>query len=188
LSFSERIYLQLQLELGFKAAAIAALKREPSTVGCELRRNGLMQSQRCPECRAGQLPVRLVGYGGRQSPRQPQSLLDCGYTQAHISGAGSRPTLHEAIYQVIYAMPRGELRSKVIALLRHGHYKLRPRARGHDLRGQIPNMVPISERPERSKSGSSPDTGRATPSRESTIARPSARWSSAPRCSPCWPR
>jgi hypothetical protein len=54
---------------------------------------------------------------------------------------------HEAIYQAIYAMPRGELRSEVIALLRHGHNKRRPRARGHDRCGQIPNMVPISERP-----------------------------------------
>ena len=33
LSLSERIYIQSQLELGFKAAAIAAaLKREPSTI------------------------------------------------------------------------------------------------------------------------------------------------------------
>jgi IS30 family transposase len=54
---------------------------------------------------------------------------------------------HEAIYQAIYAMPRGDLRSEVIALLRHGHSKRRPRARGKDRRGQIPNMVPISERP-----------------------------------------
>jgi IS30 family transposase len=38
LSLSERIYIQSQLELGFKAAAIAAaLKREPSTVSRELR-------------------------------------------------------------------------------------------------------------------------------------------------------
>jgi IS30 family transposase len=47
LSLSERIYLQSQLELGFKAAAIAAaLKREPSTIGRELRRNGWRRSAR----------------------------------------------------------------------------------------------------------------------------------------------
>jgi IS30 family transposase len=40
LSLSERVYIQAQLELGFKAAAIAtALKRNPSTVSRELRRN-----------------------------------------------------------------------------------------------------------------------------------------------------
>ncbi len=44
-------------------------------------------------------------------------------------------------------MPRGELRSEVIALLRHGHTKRRPRARGKDRRGQIPNMASIHERP-----------------------------------------
>ena len=32
---------------------------------------------------------------------------------------------HEAIYQAIYAMPRGELRTELIALLRHGHAKPR---------------------------------------------------------------
>ena len=42
LSLSERIYIQSQLELGFKVAAIAAAsKREPSTVSRELRRNRL---------------------------------------------------------------------------------------------------------------------------------------------------
>ena len=41
LSLSERIYIHSQLELGFKAAAIsAALKREPSAISHELRRNG----------------------------------------------------------------------------------------------------------------------------------------------------
>lgn len=57
------------------------------------------------------------------------------------------PLSHEAIYQAIYAMPRGELRAEVIALLRHGHNKRRPRARGHDRRGQIPNMISIHQRP-----------------------------------------
>ena len=54
---------------------------------------------------------------------------------------------HEAIDQTLYAMPRGELRTEVIALLRHGRQRRRPRARGHDRRGQIPNMTPISTRP-----------------------------------------
>jgi IS30 family transposase len=54
---------------------------------------------------------------------------------------------HEAIYQAIYALPRGDLRTEVIALLRHGHQKRRPRARGKDRRGQIPNMISIAERP-----------------------------------------
>ena len=54
---------------------------------------------------------------------------------------------HETIYQAIYAMPKGELRTDTIALLRHGHNKRRPRTRGEDRRGQIPNMTRIDLRP-----------------------------------------
>jgi IS30 family transposase len=54
---------------------------------------------------------------------------------------------HETIYQAIYMMPRGELRTDTIALLRFGHGKRRPRIRGCDRRGQIPNMTSIDQRP-----------------------------------------
>lgn len=54
---------------------------------------------------------------------------------------------HETIYSAIYLMPRGELRTEVIGWLRFGHAKRRPRARGEDRRGQIPDMVSIHDRP-----------------------------------------
>ena len=54
---------------------------------------------------------------------------------------------HETIYQAIYVMPKGELRTDTIALLRFGHTKRRPRARGVDRRGQIPDMTSIDLRP-----------------------------------------
>lgn len=54
---------------------------------------------------------------------------------------------HETIYQAIYAMPKGGLRTETIALLRFGHNKRRPRARGIDRRGQIPDMTSIDLRP-----------------------------------------
>jgi IS30 family transposase len=54
---------------------------------------------------------------------------------------------HETIYQAIYAMPKGELRTEMIAMLRFGHKKRLPRSRGKDRRGQIPNMVSIDMRP-----------------------------------------
>jgi IS30 family transposase len=44
-------------------------------------------------------------------------------------------------------MPRGELRKDVIGWLRFGHAKRRPRARGDDRRGRIPDMVSIHDRP-----------------------------------------
>jgi IS30 family transposase len=56
-------------------------------------------------------------------------------------------TTIESIYSAIYAMPRCELRSEVIALLRKSHKTRKPRTRGDDRRGLIPNMTSIDERP-----------------------------------------
>ena len=44
-------------------------------------------------------------------------------------------------------LPRGTLRSELLAALRQARKARRPRARGIDRRGQIPNMTPIAERP-----------------------------------------
>jgi IS30 family transposase len=55
---------------------------------------------------------------------------------------------HETIYQFIYAHPAGELRKTLIAGLRRGHSKRKPRTRGKDRRGGITNMRSIRERPE----------------------------------------
>ena len=60
------------------------------------------------------------------------------------------PTLqvsHETIYTALSAMPRGELRTELIACLRQARKSRRPRARGADRRGTIPNMVSIHMRP-----------------------------------------
>lgn len=60
------------------------------------------------------------------------------------------PTLqvsHETIYTAIYAMPRGALRSELIACLRQSRKSRRPRARGEDRRGTIPDMTSIHDRP-----------------------------------------
>jgi IS30 family transposase len=54
---------------------------------------------------------------------------------------------HETIYQFIYAHPAGELRKALIAALRQGHAKRKPRTRGKDRRGQLRNMRSIGERP-----------------------------------------
>jgi transposase, IS30 family len=44
-------------------------------------------------------------------------------------------------------VPRGALRSELLAALRQARTARRPRARGTDRRGQIPNMTPMAERP-----------------------------------------
>ena len=178
LSLSERIYLQAQLELGFKAAAIAAaLKRSAGTISRELARNRQRKNPPSSGSRSAQ-PAAPCGYraeraqqraeGKARLPRVERRLqpgtplwevvvdnLRGGLSPEQIASTLKRmsPRLepvsisHEAIYQALYAMPRGELRTEVLALLRHGHQKRRPRARGKDRRGQIPNMVSIHERP-----------------------------------------
>jgi IS30 family transposase len=118
LSLSERVYIQAQLELGFKAAAIAAaLKRSATTLSRELRRNRWKRTKRSP-AKAERGPMPPIGYLADQARQRAASKA---------------------------AKPRGEFRTEVIALLRHGHKKRRPRAQGR--RGQIPNMISIAERP-----------------------------------------
>ena len=66
-------------------------------------------------------------------------------TGYRYTGAQNEPIrlCHETIYQAIYAMPKGNLRTDTIALLRFGHNKRRPRSRGCDRRGQIFDMTSI---------------------------------------------
>ena len=53
----------------------------------------------------------------------------------------------ETIYGGLDVWPRGALRSALVAALRQARKARRPRARGTDRRGQIPNMTPMAERP-----------------------------------------
>jgi IS30 family transposase len=53
----------------------------------------------------------------------------------------------ETVYAGLYILPRGTLRSELLAALRQARKARRPRARGIDRRGQIPNMTSIAERP-----------------------------------------
>lgn len=54
---------------------------------------------------------------------------------------------HETIYTAIYVQPRGELRSDLIACLRQGRSARKPRSRGTDRRGKIPDMQSTHVRP-----------------------------------------
>ena len=56
---------------------------------------------------------------------------------------------HESFYTAIYAMPLSELRSEVIALLRKSHKTRKPRTRGDDRRGLMPNMTSMTSIDER---------------------------------------
>ncbi len=54
---------------------------------------------------------------------------------------------HEALYTYLYVLPRGELRKELLGYLRQHRKTRRPRSRGSDRRGQIPDMISIEERP-----------------------------------------
>ncbi|MBK6714297.1 MAG: IS30 family transposase [Burkholderiales bacterium] len=86
---------------------------------------------------------------------------------------------HETIYQAVYLVPRGELRTELIAQLRRSHAKRMPRARGTNRKGgNIVNLVLLIERPAEADSGWYPATGRATSSRARATPAPSAQpWS-----------
>jgi len=76
------------------------------------------------------------------SPEQIAGRLRRAYPgdmQKHLST--------ETIYAGLYVLPRGALRSELLAALRQARKARRPRARGADRRGHIPNMRPIAERP-----------------------------------------
>jgi IS30 family transposase len=53
----------------------------------------------------------------------------------------------ETIDAGLSGLPRGTLRRALLAALRQARTARRPRARGTDRRGQIPNMTPIATRP-----------------------------------------
>lgn len=176
LSIEERTMIQAQLSMGLKPSRIAReLGRSPGTLSRELKRNGwsppklprgagrplvaggyraVTAQQRASACTAAPRVQRKL------RPHTPlwghvTRYLQEGYSPEQIAGtlANVHPNntalhvSHETIYTAIYAMPRGELRTEVIGWLRFGHAKRRPRARGEDRRGQIPDMVSIHDRP-----------------------------------------
>jgi IS30 family transposase len=176
LSLEERTLIQTQLSMGFKPARIAReLDRSASTIYRELKRHGWARPT-MPR-RRGRPPVaggyradaaHQQAIASSVKPRMARRLqpgnalwhhvtayLAAGYSPEQIAGTlavvlPDHPSLqvsHETIYTAIYAMPRGELRTEVIGWLRFGHAKRRPRTRGEDRRGKIPDMVSIHDRP-----------------------------------------
>jgi transposase, IS30 family len=177
LNCEERILIQLSLEKGSTIRAIAlSLDRSASSVSRELARNQwcsprlqasrpgrpalaggyravLAQQRACAARSNGRKPALLASDSFLWS--QVQKLLKQRYSPEQIAGILPRMypddlsmrVSHETIYTALYAMPRGELRTELLATLRQARKARRPRARGEDRRGEIPNMVSIHQRP-----------------------------------------
>ena len=161
MSIEERETLSLGLAQGYSLRTMArVLGRAPSTVSRESARNA-----RGHPYRAG-TAQHLAAARARQ-PRRPCKLLDLWlwqYVRTHL-GQGCSPEQiagrlrraypdemrkhlsAEPIYVALYVLPRGALRSERLAALRQARKARRPRSRGTDRRGQLPNMTPIAARP-----------------------------------------
>jgi transposase, IS30 family len=171
LTIEDRCLIQAQLSVGIKPAAIAAgLMRARSTITREMHRNGWrpgpLRSER------GRPPI-AGGYYARKAqaralrlhrkPRVARKLLPGGLlwvTVVHYLGRGLSPaqiarTLacmpepvrlsHETIYTALYAMPKGQLRSRILSLMRRRHKQRR--AQGRTQRPFVDPITLIDERP-----------------------------------------
>ncbi|MFO0778363.1 MAG: IS30 family transposase [Nitrospira sp.] len=161
LSAEERETLSLGLAAGHSRRRMAAvLGRAPSTVSREMARNaGRSHYQACTAHTLASARVR--------QPRRLRKLRDPwlwqyvqrrfreGYSPEQIAGRLRRAypddmrkqLSSETIYAGLYVLPRGTLRTELLATLRQARKARRPRARGTDRRGQIPNRRPLAERP-----------------------------------------
>ncbi len=161
MSAEERETLSLGQAQGFSLRAMArVLGRAPSTVSREHARNA--RDHPYQACTA----QRLAAARARQ-PRRPRKLLDpwlWQYVRTHL-GQGCSPEQiagrlrraypddmrkhlsTETIYAALYVLPRGALRQELLTALRQARKARRPRSRGTDRRGQLPNITPIADRP-----------------------------------------
>ena len=163
LSAEERAMVMLMQGEGCSLRAMARrLRRAPSTISRELARN----SEDAPSYDAHRAGRRARAL--RHTPRCTSKLaphtvlfgvvghyLREGWSPEQIAGTlrrtwphdRERTVSHETIYNALYVMPRRELRTELIACLRQGRGGRRPRARGEDRRGQIPDMARLQARP-----------------------------------------
>jgi IS30 family transposase len=150
LSIEERTMIQTQLEMGLKPAAIAlGLNRSTSTLSRELKRNGWIRET----ARSGPGRPRIAGgyravaaqeraHSGTTTPRVVRRLRPEGSLWGRVVRYLKRGYSPEQIAGTLALV-----RTQVIGWLRFGHAKRRPRARGEDRRGRIPDMVSIHDRP-----------------------------------------
>jgi transposase, IS30 family len=170
----ERALIETQLRLGLKPSAIAgSLLRSRSTVTREIRRNGWQSSAELAARRQSRIAggYRCVVASRRArvlatTPRVARKLvygnplwvlmeehLRAGLSPAQIARTLARMLeparlCYETIYTSLYAMPRGQLRSSLLSLMRR-HHRARRHRRSKDGRAKpsIPDMVLIDQRP-----------------------------------------
>jgi transposase, IS30 family len=135
------------------------LKRAPSTVSREVRRNGgrvdyrAFPAQRATRARERRpRPTRLIR--SLRLTKEVERLLELRWSPVQIAchlrlahpADKEMHVSHETIYRAVYIQGRGELRRELAACLRQGRARRRAQASPED-RGRMAGMVLISERP-----------------------------------------
>lgn len=161
LTLSERETISRGLAAGQSLRAIAQqLDRSPSTVSREVSRNGGSHHYRAhaaeesawqracrPKtcklvlnptlCRQVAIKLKI-----RWSPEQIAGWLKRAYP-----GQPEMQVSHETIYRSLYIQARGALKQELVKLLRRRHKFRRAKSGQEEKRGQIPDIVKISQRP-----------------------------------------
>src|SRR5918993_583769 len=157
LSAVERVRIELGLRDGLSLTRIAeAIGRPKGTVSKEIARHGgagayAADAAHIQSVPRGGRPHRLkpvfeaVAALLRQRPEQisgrRKRMEDDGEASSGLAVS------HEAIYQTIHALPRGELKKELLACLRQGKPQRGRRAKADEKRGKIRDMTSIHERP-----------------------------------------
>src|SRR4051795_2292031 len=166
LTVEDRVAIDLRRKDGWGVRAIAReLDRSPSVISTEIGRG------REPDGSYAAGPAQAAAaarrdQSGRRAKLAPDSplfaevakLLRLQWSPEQIAGRRKRleegtevssglRVSHEAIYQAIYAVPRGELRRELLACLRQGKPQRGRRSKDGERRGRICDMTSIRERP-----------------------------------------
>src|SRR4051812_30876289 len=164
LTVEDRVAIDLRRKDGWGVRAIAReLGRSPSVISAEIGRGRDTDGRYA----AGPAQAAAAARGnrsGRKARLAPDGPLFAEVTRLlrlqpeQIAGRRKRledgaavssgvPVSHEAIYQAIYAVPRGELRRELLACLRQGKPQRGRRSKDGERRGRICDMTSIRERP-----------------------------------------
>lgn len=166
LSIEERTQLGLLMQGGLTQCAMASqLGRSASTISREIKRHRSLKGgylaasahQQAKELRKqAKQGLRKLGKTfdtplGKTVLHELQRALSpeqiAGRLKRMNPDDSSLRVSHETIYNAVYVVPRGELRTEIIAVMRQSRSKRMPRARGAKRTGSIPNLVHLSERP-----------------------------------------
>lgn len=175
LSFGDRVDISIGLRAGRSISEIARdLGRDKSVISREVRRNAggsgyrpvgandrarrhrrrpqhrklevevVLRARVLEDLRRGRTPRQIAGRLGREAAEGDLEPL------MGSPPAGGAVVSHEAIYQWIYALPKGELATQGIRLPK-GRTRRRPRKVAGERCARIVGMVSIEERPEEAK-------------------------------------